>query len=60
MRYHWFRSRGLLTGSGVVEAGRKAVICQHLKSSAMRWAAAGAGAITALPCHEASSQREEI
>ena len=25
MRYHWFRSRGLLTGSGVVESGCKAV-----------------------------------
>jgi len=24
MRYHWFRSRGLFVGSGVVEAGCKA------------------------------------
>ncbi|HWF36258.1 MAG TPA: ISKra4 family transposase, partial [Solirubrobacteraceae bacterium] len=26
MRYHWFRSRGLFVGSGVVEAGCKSVI----------------------------------
>lgn len=25
MRYHWFRSRGLFAGSGVVESGCKAV-----------------------------------
>ena len=31
MRYKWFRSRGLFVGSGVVEAGCKAVIGQRLK-----------------------------
>jgi hypothetical protein len=31
MRYHWFRSRGLFVGSGVVESGCKAVIDQRLK-----------------------------
>ena len=36
MRYKWFRSRGLFTGSGVVEAGCKAVIGQRLKLSGMR------------------------
>ena len=56
MRYRWFRSRGLFVGSGVVEAGCKAVIGQRLKSSGMRWAIAGAGAISALRCREASSQ----
>jgi len=35
MRYHWFRSRGLFVGSGVVEAGCKAVIGQRLKQSGM-------------------------
>ena len=30
MRYRWFRSRGLFTGSGVVEAGCKSVIGQRL------------------------------
>ena len=31
MRYRWYRSRGLFTGSGVVEAGCKSVIGQRLK-----------------------------
>jgi len=60
MRYKWFRSRGLFVGSGAVEAGCKAVIGQRLKLSGMRWTVAGADAITALRCREASSQRETI
>ena len=60
MRYKWFRSRGLFVGSGVVEAGCKSVIGQRLKSSGMRWTVAGAGAITALRCREASSHWETI
>ena len=60
MRYRWFRSRGLFVGSGVVEAGCKAVIGQRLKSSGMRWTIAGADAISALRCREASSQWETI
>jgi len=38
MRYHWFRSRGLFDGSGLVESSCKAVIGQRLKLSGMRWA----------------------
>ncbi len=60
MRYHWFRSRGLFTGSGVVEAGCKAIVAQRLKLSGMRWTVAGADAIIALRCRQASSQWEEI
>jgi hypothetical protein len=60
MRYHWFRSRGLFVGSGVVEAGCKSVIGQRLKQSGMHWTTAGADAIIALRCREASSQREAI
>jgi hypothetical protein len=60
MRYHWFRSRGLFVGSGLVEAGCKAVIGQRLKQSGMRWTVAGAGAIIALRCTEASSARETV
>ena len=58
MRYKWFRSHGLFAGSGVVEAGCKAIAGQRLKQSGMRWTVAGA--ITALRCREASSQWEEI
>ena len=60
MRYHWFRSRGLFAGSGVVEAGCKSVIGQRLKQSGMHWTVNGADAIIALRCREASSQWEAI
>jgi hypothetical protein len=60
MRYHWFRSRGLFVGSGVVEASCKTVIGQRLKQSGMHWTVTGADAIIALRCREASSQWETI
>jgi hypothetical protein len=60
MRYKWFRSRGLFVGSGAVEAGCKAVIGQRLKLSGMHWTVAGADAIIALRCREASSQWEAV
>ena len=60
MRYHWFRSRGLFTGSGVVEAGCKSVIGQRLKQSGMHWTVAGADSIITLRCAEASSQWEAV
>ena len=43
MRYKHFRSCGLFVGSGVVEAGCKAVIGQRLKLSGMHWSVPGAG-----------------
>jgi hypothetical protein len=60
MRYHWYRSRGLFTGSGVVEAGCKSVVGQRLKQAGMHWTTSGADAIIALRCREASSQWEAI
>jgi hypothetical protein len=59
MRYHWFRSRGLFAGSGVVESGCKSVIGQRLKSSGMHWTAAGADAITTLRCQQASRPEDQ-
>jgi len=47
MRYRWFRSRGLFTGSGVVEASCKTISGQRLKQSGMHWTTAGADAIIA-------------
>jgi len=35
MRYRWFGSRGLFTGSGVVEADCKSVMGQRLKQAGM-------------------------
>jgi hypothetical protein len=60
MRYKWFRSRGLFTGSGVVESGCKAVIGQRLKMSGMRWTVAGADAIATLRCQQASRPEDRI
>ena len=60
MRYKWFRQCGLFVGSGVVEAGCKAVIGQRLKQSGMHWTVTGADAIIALRCREASSTWEAI
>ena len=60
MRYNWFRSRGLFVGSGVVEAGCKAVIGQRLKLSGMHWTVAGADAITTLRCQQASRPEDRI
>ena len=60
MRYKWFRSRGLFTGSGLVESGCKAVIGQRLKLSGMRWTTTGADAITTLRCQQASRPDDRI
>ncbi len=60
MRYHWFRSRGLFTGSGVIEAGCKTIIGQRLKQAGMHWTENGADSIIALRCREASSTWEAI
>jgi hypothetical protein len=60
MRYHWFRSRGLFVGSGVVEASCKTIVGQRLKQAGMHWTTSGADAIIALRCQEASSQWEAI
>jgi hypothetical protein len=50
MRYGTFRAQGLFYGSGVVEAGCKAVIGKRLKQSGMFWSQSGAENILALRC----------
>ena len=60
MRYQHFRSCGLFVGSGVVEAGCKAVIGQRLKLSGMHWSVPGAAGILTLRCQKASGRWEEI
>ena len=60
MRYGYFRELGLFIGSGVVEAGCKAVIAQRLKLSGMRWNIPGATAILTLRCQHASGRWEHI
>lgn len=50
MLYGTFRQQGLFYGSGVVEAGCRAVIGKRLKQSGMFWSRAGAENIVALRC----------
>jgi hypothetical protein len=60
MRYAYFRDHGMFVGSGVVEAGCKAVIGQRLKLSGMRWNIPGATGILTLRCQQASGRWEQI
>ena len=55
MRYAQFRAQGLFVGSGVIEAGCRAVIGQRMKLSGMRWSLPGATGIATLRCHDASN-----
>jgi hypothetical protein len=50
MQYKTYRNQGLFYGSGVVEAGCKAVIGQRLKESGMFWTETGATHVVALRC----------
>ena len=50
MRYGEFRKQGLFVGSGVLEAGCRAVIGQRLKQSGMHWTVDGANNIISLRC----------
>jgi len=47
MQYPEFRRRGMMIGSGPVEAGCKTVVGQRLKGAGMRWTARGADAVLA-------------
>ena len=60
MRYVYFREHGMFVGSGVVEAGCKAIVGQRLKLSGMRWNIPGATGILTLRCQEASGRWDQI
>lgn len=47
MHYHKYRARGLMIGSGPVEAACKVVVGQRMKQSGMRWVATGADVVLA-------------
>ena len=50
MKYGSYRQQGLFYGSGVVEAGCRAVIGKRLKQSGMFWSREGAENVLALRC----------
>jgi hypothetical protein len=59
MRYPKFRAQHLFVGSGVIEAGCKAVIGSRLKQSGMFWTVHGANAILALRCCHLNGRFED-
>lgn len=59
MLYKTYRQAGLFYGSGVVEAGCKAVIGQRLKNSGMFWTESGARNVLALRCALKSNRWDE-
>ncbi len=60
MRYAYFREHGMFVGSGVVEAGCKAIVGQRLKLSGMSWNTPGATGILTLRCQQASGRFDQI
>lgn len=59
MGYALFRKQGVFIGSGVVEAGCRALIGERLKCSGMHWTVSGADAIIALRCCLESNRFED-
>jgi hypothetical protein len=59
MLYKTYRDQGLFYGSGVIEAGCKAVIGQRLKESGMFWTESGAGSVLKLCCALKSNRWDE-
>jgi hypothetical protein len=60
MRYQTFRAQGYHIGSGVAEAGCKAVVQARLKGPGMRWKQAGAEAILHLRCAVCSTSQPDF
>jgi len=59
MRYPQFRSQHLFVGTGVIEAGCKALIGSRCKQSGMFWTVRGANAILALRCCQFNGRFED-
>lgn len=59
MRYPTFRDRHLFVGTGVIEAGCKALIGSRCKQSGMFWTVRGANAILALRCCQFNGRFED-
>ena len=60
MNYPRYRSRGMMIGSGPVEAGCKTVVCQRMKQAGMRWSRDGADAMLAVRTATLSNQWNRI
>jgi len=60
MQYPKFREQGFFVGSGVIEAGCKAIVGVRLKQSGMFWTVRGANAIIALRCCRFNQRFEDF
>ena len=60
MRYPQYRARGMMIGSGPVEAACKVVVGHRLKRAGMRWSQAGADAVLAIRCTVLNHQQEYL
>jgi len=60
MRYARFKSLGMFTGSGAIEAGCKQIVVQRAKQSGMHWTTNGAASIIALRTQHASGRWDEL
>lgn len=60
MNYPAYRARGMMIGSGPVEAGCKTVVCHRLKQSGMRWSGPGSNAVLAVRTAVLSQQFARI
>jgi len=60
MQYPEFREQGFFVGSGVIEAGCKAIVGVRLKQSGMFWTIRGANAIIALRCCRFNQRFEDF
>jgi hypothetical protein len=59
MRYPEFRNQHLFVGTGVIEAGCKAIIGSRCKQSGMFWTVREANAILALRCCQFNGRFED-
>jgi hypothetical protein len=60
INYQLFKSQGICTSTGVVEAGCRVAIGARLKRSGMHWSVPGADAVIALRCCKLSGCFEDF
>lgn len=56
MRYQYYRKKGLMIGSGPIEAAHRSVLQQRMKLSGQRWSIKGAQGIANLRCYRKADQ----
>ncbi len=60
MQYKTYLEKGLMIGSGPIEAAHRSVIQQRMKLSGQKWSIKGAQAIATLRCYKKSKAWEKV